>query len=61
MNKDPKASEEFHRVKTAYDRLRNIYEEDEGLKQSHEDFERREGQGNTFKPGVNIKDFRCNI
>ena len=43
MNKDPKASEEFHKVKTAYDRLRSIYEEDEGLKQSHEDSERRQG------------------
>ena len=66
VNKDPKASEEFHRVKMAYDRLRSIYEEGEGLKQSREDFERREqergqGRGNTFKTGVNMNNFRCNI
>ena len=66
MNNDPKASEEFHRVKMAYDRLRSIYEEGEGLKHSREDFERGErgrgqGRGNTFKSGVNMNNFRCNI
>ena len=55
MNKDPKASEEFHRVKIAYDELRNIYEENE--KQSREECERRRGWGNTFKSGVNIFKF----
>ena len=60
MNKDPKASEGFHRVKMAYDRLRSIYEEEEGLRQSREycersEQEKRQGRGNTFKSGVNIK------
>ena len=64
VNNDPKASEEFHRVKMAYDRLRSIHEEDD--KQSHEDFERTEeerskGRGNTFKSGVNINDIRCSL
>ena len=64
VNKDPKASEEFHRVKMAYDQLRSIYEEDDVLKQSHEDCERRgeegrQGRGHSFKSRVNIKYFRC--
>jgi len=56
VNKDPKASEEFLRVKMAYDRLRSIYEEEEGLRQSREycessEQEKRQGRGNTFKSG----------
>ena len=58
VNKDPKASEEFHRVKIAYDRLRRIYEEDEKQSQEHCE-EGRKDRGNTFKSGVNINDFRC--
>jgi len=51
VNKDPKASEEFHRVKIAYDRLRRIYEEDEKQSQEHCE-EGRKDRGNTFKSGV---------
>ena len=59
MNKDPKASEEFHRVKIAYDRLKSIYEEEEKQSCERREEERRQGRGNAFKSGVNIKDFRC--
>ena len=58
LNKDPKASEDFQRVKMAYDRLRSSQDEDERLRtsekeyESREEEERRQGRGNTFKPGV---------
>ena len=59
VNKDPKASEEFHRVKIAYDRLKSIYGEEEKQSCERREEERRQGRGNTFKSGVNINDFRC--
>ena len=61
LNKDPKASEDFQRVKMAYDRLRSSQDEEERLRtsekeyESREEEERRQGRGNTFKPGVNMK------
>ena len=61
LNKDPKASEDFQRVKMAYDRLRSSQDEDERLRtsekeyESREEEERRQGRGNTFKPGVSMK------
>jgi len=57
LNKDPKASEDFQRVKMAYDRLRSSQDEEERLRtsekeyESREEEERRQGRGNTFKPG----------
>ena len=60
LNKDPKASEDFQRVKMAYDRLRSSQDEEERLRTSEKEYEsreeeRRQGRGNTFKPGVNMK------
>jgi len=51
VNKDPKASEEFHRVKIAYDRLKSIYGEEEKQSCERREEERRQGRGNTFKSG----------
>ena len=42
LNKDPKASEDFQRVKMAYDRLRSSQDEEERLRTSEKEYESRE-------------------